>query len=64
MANILAPALVAMSDDLRRLTASHGRLVVSGVLAGAHDHVLEALAPMQPIRTDTSGGWAAVTGHR
>jgi len=65
VANILAPALVAMSDDLRRLPASHGRLVVSGVLAGAHHHVLEALAPMQPIRTDTSGGWAAVTlAHR
>jgi ribosomal protein L11 methyltransferase len=61
VANILAPTLVALADDLRRLTASDGRLVISGILADRHDHVLSALAPMIVERTDTLDGWAAVT---
>ena len=58
---MLATTLVALAPDLRRVTAPGGRLVVSGILAGAHDHVLDALAPMRVIRTDTLDGWAAVT---
>lgn len=60
VANILAPALIALADDLRRVTAAAGRLVVSGVLADRHDHVLGALAPMQVVATDVLDGWAAV----
>lgn len=59
-ANILAPTLVSLADDLRRLTAGEGRVVISGVLAEAHDHVLDALAPMEVVRTETLDGWAAV----
>jgi hypothetical protein len=33
---------------------------VSGVLAGAHDHVRDALAPMQVVETATREGWAAL----
>jgi ribosomal protein L11 methyltransferase len=61
VANILAPTLIALAADLRRLTAAGGRLVVSGILADRHDHVLAALAPMLVERTDTLDGWAAVT---
>lgn len=60
VANILAPVLVAMSSDLRRLTAPGGRLVVSGILAERYDHVLAALHPMHVIRTDQLDGWASV----
>jgi ribosomal protein L11 methyltransferase len=60
VANILAPTLVAMADDLRRVTRHGGSLVISGVLADAHDHVLAALAPMQVERTDVIDGWACV----
>lgn len=63
VANILAPTLVELAADLRRLTASDGRLVISGILADRHDHVLSALEPMVVERTDTLGGWAAVTLH-
>jgi ribosomal protein L11 methyltransferase len=64
VANILAPTLIELADDLRRLTAPGGRLVISGILADRHDHVLAALAPMVAERTDTLDGWAAVTlGH-
>lgn len=61
VANILAPVLVSLADDLLRATAPDGRLVVSGILAGAHDHVLDALQPLVPVRTDELEGWAAVT---
>lgn len=61
VANILAPTLVELADDLRRLTAPGGRLVISGILADRHDHVIAALAPMRPQRTDLLDGWAVVT---
>lgn len=64
VANILAPALIALAADLRRLVAPDGSLFVSGVLAGGHDHVLRALEPLRPIETRTSGGWAAVELRR
>lgn len=61
VANILAPTLVALSDDIRRVVAPGGSLIVSGILAAAHEHVLAALAPMQVVATDELDGWAAVT---
>jgi ribosomal protein L11 methyltransferase len=60
VANILAPTLVSLSAGLRRVTRPTGRLVISGVLAGSHQHVLDALAPMEVERTDELDGWAAV----
>ena len=61
VANILAPVLVHLADDLRRLTASGGHLVISGILADSHAHVLEALAPMSVVRREVLDGWIAVT---
>jgi ribosomal protein L11 methyltransferase len=61
VANILAPTLVELADDLRRLTDLDGRLVISGILADRHEHVLAALSPMTVERTDIVDGWAAVT---
>lgn len=60
VANILAPALIALAADLRRVTAPDGRLVISGILADRHEHVLAALDPMVVERSDTLDGWAAV----
>ena len=61
LANILAPELIALAPHLRSLTASDGSLVISGILAGAHGHVLDALRPMVVERTEVLDGWAAVT---
>ncbi len=61
VANILAPTLIELADDLRRLTRPDGRLVISGILAERHEHVLAALAPMTVEQTDALDGWAAVT---
>ncbi|HYN33901.1 MAG TPA: 50S ribosomal protein L11 methyltransferase [Ilumatobacteraceae bacterium] len=61
VANILAPTLIELADDLRRLTRPDGRLVISGILAERHGHVLGALAPMIVQRVDTLDGWVAIT---
>ncbi len=61
LANVLAPELIAMADDLARVTAPGGRLVLSGLLAGRYDHVTAALAPMDVVGVGEEGGWVALT---
>ncbi len=61
LANVLAPVLVDLAPQLRRATADDGTLIISGVLAGRYDHVVEALSPMTVVDRRVSGGWAAVT---
>lgn len=61
LANILAPVLVSMAPTLRRLTAPGGSLVVSGVLDGGYDHVLDALRPMRSVEARHLDGWSAVS---
>lgn len=61
LGNILAPTLVTLAADLRRVLAPGGTLVISGVLDDAHQHVLDALAPLTAVHTDSEEGWAAVT---
>ncbi len=60
VANILAPTLCMLADDLRRVTAAGGALIISGVLADRHAHVLAALAPFGVEATETLDGWAAI----
>ena len=64
VANILAPTLVELADDLCRTLAAEGTLIISGILAGRHDHVLAALGPLRVIETVECDGWAAVTLRR
>jgi len=55
VANLFAEVLVALSKDLKRVSAR--RLVVAGVLADRADTVIEALAPMSLERKDIEGDW-------
>jgi ribosomal protein L11 methyltransferase len=64
LANILAPTLVALAPDLVRVTEADGALVISGVLADRHQHVLDALKPLCAVETDELDGWAAVELRR
>ena len=64
VANILAPVLVALADDLRRVTAPGGALVISGILESRHAHVLEALAPLAPVRSEVEAGWITIELRR
>lgn len=61
LANILAPALVELSGDLRNVVAPGGVLVVSGILADRHDHVVAALEPLRVVAQERREGWAALT---
>lgn len=61
VANILAPALIDLADDLVRVLAPHGVLIISGVLEGRFDHVVAALAPLRTVEVDELDGWVAVT---
>lgn len=60
VANLLAPTLIELAADLRRVTSPSGALIISGVLESAHSHVLDALAPLRAVETATREGWAAV----
>jgi ribosomal protein L11 methyltransferase len=60
VANILAPALIELSSELKRLTKPDGVLIISGVLTENYAHVVEALQPLQQIDRIEYGGWAAV----
>lgn len=60
VANILAPVLVASATDLTRLVGCDGSLIISGLLADAHQHVVAAFARLQIVETATQDGWAAV----
>lgn len=64
VANILAPELVALATDLQRVVADDGVLVISGILAGRYDHVVEALAPLRVVEVIERQGWVAVTLRR
>ena len=61
LANILAPTLIELADDLRRVVNPSGVLIISGVLADRHDHVEQALQPFRRTDCSTLDGWAAVT---
>jgi ribosomal protein L11 methyltransferase len=60
LANILAPALIELAPHLRRVLAPAGTLIISGILADNHQHVLDALAPLAVVRTATLDVWCAI----
>lgn len=61
VANILAPTLIDMAPDLRRVMEPDGVLIVSGLLAERHQHVVEALAPLRLVHTELCESWVALT---
>lgn len=60
VANILAPALIELSSELKRLARPDGVLIISGVLAEHYEHVADALEPFHEFDRIDRGGWAAV----
>jgi ribosomal protein L11 methyltransferase len=64
VANILAPALIELSGELKRLTRLDGVLIISGVLAEHYEHVAKALEPLHEFDRIEHGGWAAVAFRR
>jgi ribosomal protein L11 methyltransferase len=60
-ANILAPVIIELAPELRRLLAPGGVLVVSGVLDDRYEHVVSALAPLHLVEVDRRDGWAGLS---
>jgi ribosomal protein L11 methyltransferase len=63
LANILAPALIELAPHLRRVLAPEGVLIISGILAERHQHVLDALAPLRVVRSAVLDVWTAIELH-
>lgn len=61
LANILAPTLIDLSSHLRRVLAPNGVLIVSGILAERHAHVLDALRPLGQVDRIDLDSWSAIT---
>jgi ribosomal protein L11 methyltransferase len=61
VANILAPTLIELAEDLVRVVAPSGVLIISGVLADRHDHIEAELQPLHTIHREVLDGWAAIT---
>ena len=61
VANILAPTLIELADDLARVVAPSGCLIISGVLSTRHLHVEAALPTLRRTHCDNLDGWAAIT---
>lgn len=59
-ANILAPVLIDFAPSFRRLLSPRGTLVISGVLDGAFDRVVQALAPLHVVETIVIDNWATL----
>lgn len=60
VANILAPVLIELQEELKRLTIGGGILIISGVLTDHYQHVAQALLPLREVDRIEMGGWAAV----
>jgi ribosomal protein L11 methyltransferase len=63
-ANILAPVLVELGSALVDHVGPDGVLVLSGLLDGRYDHVVEAVAPLHLVDVDRREGWVALTLRR
>jgi ribosomal protein L11 methyltransferase len=65
LANLSALTLVELAPDLMRVTATQGRLLLSGMLDGQWEHVAPAFDAMSVASLRSSGGWTtAVLGRR
>jgi ribosomal protein L11 methyltransferase len=60
VANILAPALIALAPDMRKACADDGYIIVSGLLENNCAHVIAALRPWEVVKQISNDGWTAV----
>lgn len=63
-ANILAPVLIDLSDEIARRVAVGGVLVLSGVLDGRYEHVLGEYPDFVVTERSVIDGWASLRLER
>ncbi len=59
-ANILAPVLIELADEIGRRVAGEGTLILSGILDGRYEHVLAEYADFVVIDRVVIDGWATL----
>jgi ribosomal protein L11 methyltransferase len=64
VANLLAPVVTDLAEDLVAAVAPAGALVVSGLLADRWEATVADLPGVEPQVVDTDDGWAAITLRR
>ena len=64
VANILAPVLRSVADDIARVLSPGGRVVLSGMRTDQVEEVVARYPSCQIEATDESEGWTAVTLRR
>ena len=64
LANILAPALIALAPTLTRLTRPGGMLILSGLLAHQADEVEAAYRTHFDFEHALRDDWAMLAGQR
>jgi ribosomal protein L11 methyltransferase len=60
VANILAPALIALAKDMRRACTREAKIILSGILENNCQHVIDAFSPWSVIDRVSEGGWTAL----
>jgi ribosomal protein L11 methyltransferase len=59
-ANILAPVLIDLSEEISRRVSAHGVLILSGVLEGRYEHVLAEYPEFVVTERTIIDGWASL----
>lgn len=59
LANILAPTITELSEELIAAVATDGQLTISGILTGDGTRMAAVLQPLQLIATRHLNGWSA-----
>jgi ribosomal protein L11 methyltransferase len=60
VANILAPALISMAEDMLRVCTPDTRIIISGILEDNCAHVIAAFSPWSVIDQVSEAGWTAL----
>jgi ribosomal protein L11 methyltransferase len=66
VANILAPVIIELLDDLDRVLASDGLFICSGIIRASKDSVLEKMhaCGFRPLEIRDREGWTAIVAKR
>lgn len=60
VANILAPALIALAKDMREACTREAMIILSGILENNCQHVIDAFTPWSVIDRVSEAGWTAL----
>jgi ribosomal protein L11 methyltransferase len=60
VANILAPALISLAEDMLRACSEDSLIILSGILSDNYAHVIEVFSPWAVIDRVDEAGWTAL----